>query len=301
MSKKCNLVISVTEPNSTLKSPQWNIIELRRHYMNASLMEFVRSEVASRVQYFRNAGMLDMSDPVLEMKLTGITNFLMAEIQCAKLDRYIRIAEVTERKNDPISKPLIAVQNCTRQWKMEGPDPFVTIALQEMVANYQPKECSSSFQAFAALYRYVLTRITEPPQKIQEYAVRINGRCGRNENLLGLPACIENLLLDFGEDMIGYGQNELKAGVVINPMQSSFFMRLGNTHEERECALQQLTQERVVFRKELFKGLQLALRDVRSYTYDVQRKQWMPSARKAKRSRMDSTGEGNEDPATFMP
>ncbi|VDM73886.1 unnamed protein product [Strongylus vulgaris] len=44
---------------------------------------------------------------VLKMKQTGTTNFLMAEIQCAKLDRYIRIAEVTQRENDPISKPLL--------------------------------------------------------------------------------------------------------------------------------------------------------------------------------------------------
>ncbi|VDN28405.1 unnamed protein product, partial [Cylicostephanus goldi] len=257
--------------------------------------EFVRSEVASRIQYFRNDGLFNLSDTTLEMRLVGISSFMMGEIQCAKLDRYMRLVEVSERKDGPQSKPLMSVKNFTRQWNMDGPEPFVKVALQDMVSDYHPKECSTPFQIFAGLYRFLFMKITNPPQKIQDYAVRLNGRNGRNDLLLGLPMQIETLLLDFGEDYIGYGHNELKSGVVVNPTQSKYFMSLGTTNEERERALKLRTDERVLYRKELFKGLQLALRDVRSYVWDNRKKQWMPNHRKSKRTRLYE-GDENEDP-----
>ncbi|RCN42076.1 hypothetical protein ANCCAN_11946 [Ancylostoma caninum] len=63
---------------------------------------------------------------------------------------------------------------------------------------------------------------------------------------------------DFEEDIIGFGHNELKAGVVVNPEQSGFFMSLGETTEQRVAALTQLTKDRLSYRKELFRALQMA-------------------------------------------
>ncbi|RCN35157.1 hypothetical protein ANCCAN_18991 [Ancylostoma caninum] len=123
-------------------------------------------------------------------------------------------------------------------------------------------------------FRQATYDLTDPPQRIQEYSVRLHGKSGRANSLLGFPPELENLLLDFGEDLIGYGQNELKEGAVVNPSNSSFFMGLGNTHKERQLALEQRTDERIVFRSELFRALQLALRDIRSYEYDVRTSQW---------------------------
>ncbi|EYB81436.1 hypothetical protein Y032_0384g411 [Ancylostoma ceylanicum] len=65
----------------------------------------------------------------------------------------------------------------------------------------------------------------------------------------------------------------------------SFFMELGSNHEERKQALEKLTDERISFRSELFKALQLALRDIRSYEYDLVANKWRANDRKAKRSK----------------
>ncbi|VDK53643.1 unnamed protein product [Cylicostephanus goldi] len=160
--------------------------------------EFVRSEVASRVQYFRNTGTLDLGDTVLEMRLTGIINYMMAEIQCAKFDRYTRTAEMAERKETGggvSGRPVLMLTNCTRAWKIDGPAPFITADLGGLVSNYHPKDKESSFQMFAGLYRFLLVKITNPPQKIQEYSLRLNGKCGRVDSLLSLPECIANLLI----------------------------------------------------------------------------------------------------------
>ncbi|VDK55777.1 unnamed protein product [Cylicostephanus goldi] len=83
--------------------------------------------LASRIQYFRNDGMFNLSDTTLEMRLVGISSFMMGEIQCAILDRYMRLVEVSERKDDSPSKPLMSVENFTRQWSMDGPEPFVKV------------------------------------------------------------------------------------------------------------------------------------------------------------------------------
>ncbi|CAJ0606480.1 unnamed protein product [Cylicocyclus nassatus] len=259
--------------------------------------EFVRSEVASRVHYFRNNGILDISDTVLEMRLTGIMNYMMADIQCAKFDRYTRAVELSEKKDTSVrvpGRPALILKNCTRAWKIDGPAPFITADLKQMIVNYHPKEKETPFQLFAGLFRYIIMRATNPPQKIQEYSLRLNGRNGRVDTLLNLPESIQNLLLDFAEDLIGYGHNELRAPQA--DKTSSFFIKLGSTDEEREQEFDVLQQERVLFRKDSFKGLQLALRDVRSYIYDTTKAQWIPGDRKAKRTRLEVPELENAEP-----
>ncbi|EYB95169.1 hypothetical protein Y032_0163g3501 [Ancylostoma ceylanicum] len=107
---------------------------------------------------------------------------------------------------------------------------------------------------------------------------------GPNENLIPLPPEIENFLSDFVEGFIAYGQNELRSGAVINAADSSFSMELGSNHEHRKQALEELIDEGISFRGELFKALQLALRDIRSYEYDLVVNKWRANDRKAKRS-----------------
>ncbi|CAJ0599574.1 unnamed protein product [Cylicocyclus nassatus] len=263
-------------------------------FSQAMYDEFV-SEAATKVHHYANNGMLDLHDPFLEMRLNSIGTFMMSQIQCAKLDRLIRVFEAREKSNTMKSPtPTMSLKNLSKIWRLEGPPPFITAELPKMLANYKFKESDNAFQNFASLFRYILQRITSPPVRIQEYAVRLNGRHGKRECLMSLPVEIENLLLDFAEDLSGLGHNELKGGVVVNPAHSSFFMSLGETYEERRCKLEQLTQQRIELRSEIFKGLQLALRDVRSYSYDEDRKQWI-SNKKTKRARVENDEEWSQE------
>ncbi|VDO23965.1 unnamed protein product, partial [Heligmosomoides polygyrus] len=62
--------------------------------------------------------------------------------------------------------------------------------------------------------------ITEPPNSIKQYAIRVNGRNGRDDKLKNLPDLVESTLLDCAEDMLGYGREELKYGPFLtNPLQ----------------------------------------------------------------------------------
>ncbi|EYC42228.1 hypothetical protein Y032_0538g3131 [Ancylostoma ceylanicum] len=97
----------------------------------------------------------------------------------------------------------------------------------------------------------------------------------------------ERMELYFGEDLAGYGADELKANTLVDLSSSTFFKALGITFEERKARLKELIDERMELREELFKALQRALRDVRSYSYeyygpDNSRFRWIPNNRHAK-------------------
>ncbi|CAJ0591761.1 unnamed protein product [Cylicocyclus nassatus] len=252
--------------------------------------EFVRSEAASRVQNFCFDGLLDLDDAVLEMRLCNLANSLLGQIQCAKLDRSNRMIELTGRELSGVgSKPTISLRNCVRIWNIEGPPPFITTPMEELIENYKPKGSNNLFQMFACFYRFLVMRITDPPHRIQSYSLRLNGKRGRKDSLENLPRHIEHLLLDFVEDLIGFGHNELKSGARANTTHSKYVLSLGNTDAERQAALDAKVQTRMVYRNELFKALQLALRDVRTYTYDESKKVWIAGDRKLKRAKLDAS------------
>ncbi|KAL6735327.1 hypothetical protein Aduo_005779 [Ancylostoma duodenale] len=197
----------------------------------ASYEEFVHSESANRVTSYLCDGLINLNDVVLEMRLNITSTRLMHEIHCAKLERLRRIQEISWPGQLPRTRPKICLRNLTRSWTLDGPEPFAKVALERVMLDYHSREKDTSFQKFASMYRYLLQRITEPPSEIRQYSLRINGRSGRNEALKSLPPNIKRVLLDFGEDIIGFGHDELKGGVVVNPQQSGFFIRLGETTE----------------------------------------------------------------------
>ncbi|KAL6737173.1 hypothetical protein Aduo_010840 [Ancylostoma duodenale] len=180
-------------------------------------------------------------------------------------------------------------------WVLDGPPPFKKVEIDSMLIQFLSRDKDTPYQKFAALYRYILMRITDPPTKIKEYSIRINGKHGRDEGLHNLPQEILTFLLDMGEDLIGFGHNELKTGIVVNPEESGFFMSLGNTDDERVAVLNYLTDQRVSYRSDLFNALQLALRDVRAYGYDHQKQEWTPSSRKSKRATVPGPGQDKEN------
>ncbi|RCN52586.1 hypothetical protein ANCCAN_01285 [Ancylostoma caninum] len=83
--------------------------------------------------------------------------------------------------------------------------------------------------------------VTEPPNEIQRFAVRINNRTA------------------FGEDLIGLGHDELKAKRHFDRSQSEFFISLGDNDQQREQMRKILVRDRLKWKAKLFKALQRAL------------------------------------------
>ena len=78
--------------------------------------------------------------------------------------------------------------------------------------------------------------MTRPRNSIQKYSIRINKRKGRDDSLENLPDVVENTLIGilaeceisckryasaaFGDDMMGYGHDELKPELTIDLSES---------------------------------------------------------------------------------
>ncbi|VDP05055.1 unnamed protein product [Heligmosomoides polygyrus] len=136
-----------------------------------------------------------------------------------------------------------------------------------MLVKWFPRSNDSRTTQAVSLFRFLLQKLTDPPTAIQGYAVRVSGRAGRNTNLTHLPEDVENTLIEFALDMLGYGRNEISCPGSVDLPQSRFFLSLGTSHEERYAALEGLIEQREDWKKQLIKAVQLALRDVRNNRY----------------------------------
>ncbi|RCN47075.1 hypothetical protein ANCCAN_06906 [Ancylostoma caninum] len=89
--------------------------------------------------------------------------------------------------------------------------------------------------------------------------------------------------------MLGYEWKEVQNGQAEEGNESSLHIGLGNSSEEREEALAILWRERMDWRTDLFKALQKALRDVRSYKYEIKdgKGMWVANDHNAKRTGYD--------------
>ncbi|EYB87024.1 hypothetical protein Y032_0269g816 [Ancylostoma ceylanicum] len=74
-----------------------------------------------------------------------------------------------------------------------------------------------------------------------------------------MPEEVELLLINFGENALGYGYDELKGRFPINKDESSFHISLGSNGEERERDLKAVVQDRKQWRSHSFRGLRKAL------------------------------------------
>ncbi|VDP23596.1 unnamed protein product [Heligmosomoides polygyrus] len=191
---------------------------------------------------------------------------LMADINVAKsfsLERRLILCAA-----DPVTLPpsgiTFSVSNCTKSWILSADRPFVNIDLVAAAITWTTKQRENICVLSMSLYRFLLKMITEPPVRVKEYAVRINGRSGRDDNLKNLPGEVENTLINFGEDMLGLGRDELQVGAVFDRTTSRFFLGLGKTDDERTTMYESLVTERITWRKQLLKALQRALSDVRA-------------------------------------
>ncbi|RCN38352.1 hypothetical protein ANCCAN_15741 [Ancylostoma caninum] len=139
--------------------------------------------------------------------------------------------------------------------------------------------------------------MADPPEKIKEFSVRKNKQTGRDATLKNLPHHVESTLiaiLGFGEDLLGYGHDALKS-TPSRVQQSRFYIELGATDSERSDRFAQLKRERRDWRGSLFKALQLAMRDIRSYEYGADENKWPPNNRQAKRALPGNDGYKSPD------
>ncbi|RCN25310.1 hypothetical protein ANCCAN_28979 [Ancylostoma caninum] len=136
---------------------------------------------------------------------------LQGDITCAKVSKMERNFNFTEIAAIPSTKPQLSTQNCVKKWWIEESPPFVKLDLAKVALKWQPRKKDNTYQQLTALYRFILQRITAPPQKIKEFAVRLNQGSGRDENLKNLPELVEQTLVGFGEDMMGYGHEDISS------------------------------------------------------------------------------------------
>ncbi|KAL6723318.1 hypothetical protein Aduo_018336 [Ancylostoma duodenale] len=181
-------------------------------------------------------GWRDKVGIILELRL--IANQILEDILNSKTGKFTRMLEICSSRELPKIKIRVALRNTTK-WDMNGPQPFATVSSDEFVMDYQCRSRDNVFQLTTSFYRFLLQNVTHPAYRIQEYAIRKNGRGERYGSRL--PRNIEMMPLKFLEYLIGYRTEEPQGG--------------------DKCG------ERLPYRADMFKALQAALRDIRSYGY----------------------------------
>ncbi|RCN29890.1 hypothetical protein ANCCAN_24350 [Ancylostoma caninum] len=85
--------------------------------------------------------------------------------------------------------------------------------------------------------------------------------------------------------MIGYGRDEIKDPSGVDLTNSRFYLDLGENEAERKFELGILIAERKKWRSEIYRALQRALRDIRSYSYEASSDKfiWKPNNRQSER------------------
>ncbi|CAJ0594824.1 unnamed protein product [Cylicocyclus nassatus] len=157
--------------------------------------EFVNSETASRIVSYSSEGLTGSTGRNLEIRL--IAHQLQADITTAKVEKMRREMEIRSN-GEPPENTAISLINCKKDWVLAGPPPFIEVNLNDLVVGHLEgrKESKTLFKRFAALYRHILQKVTDPPYRIQEYAIRENEKGGRNKNLQNLPRVVENMLME---------------------------------------------------------------------------------------------------------
>ncbi|CAJ0596127.1 unnamed protein product [Cylicocyclus nassatus] len=241
--------------------------------LDKAAKEFVRSEMAAKAT--PTYGSLNqLVGPDINF-LWSIVNRLTAEVGRAITSKCVRIVNVTELTTAPTIQTSVSILNCTRSWNLDVEPPFVKKNLGILGARWEPRAKDPPYQQLCSFYRHLLTRITDPPEKIKEYSIRLHSRNGRDDKLKILPEPVENILQDMAENMLGYGQDERKVWLDQDLSNSTFYKSLGANEEERRANLEDLRNERAEWRPQIFKALQLALRDVRAYKYEAGK--WIPN------------------------
>lgn len=247
---------------------QWD--KKQRRFSQGSYEEFIRFAGSFGINRFQFDAFKEIESCEEFRALVTDALQLMSDVLVSRsilIDR--RITSSPPESSSALPTGSFSVSNCTRTWTLDAKEPFVKVDLISKALHWTPNTRETALVQSLSLFRYLLKEITKPSEKIKEYAVRLNGRAGRNGNLKNLPDEVERTLLDFAEDLLGYGREELRFGAVFDRARSRFFLGLGNTDEERYAQMEKLVAERECWRKNLIRSLQRALSDLRSSRYDI--------------------------------
>ncbi|WKX94486.1 hypothetical protein Q1695_011621 [Nippostrongylus brasiliensis] len=274
------------------------LIDRNRFSPRATYKEFVQAAAASSITRYSYDGFEGIADFGTYRTLNTTASQFFADITTAKM-------KLQDKKGTNITQMLPAqgsrrqefsIANCVQQWLLLAGEPFRQgLDLLLTVQRWFPNPNQSISVQAVSMFRFLLQELTDPPPAIQSYAVRVSRKAGRNRNLKSLPEDVESCLIEFALDMLGYGRDEIKCPAGVQLDESRYFMLLGETFEERHAALMDLVEQREVYKKQMNRALQLALRDIRVYRYGVVNGvcQWIKNNRQRKAEQQADDGDAD--------
>ncbi|VDL84775.1 unnamed protein product [Nippostrongylus brasiliensis] len=262
-------------------------INRNRFSSHATYKDFVQAAAASSITRYSYDGFEGIADFETYRTLNTIASQFFADIITAKM-------KPPDKKGTNMTQMLSAqcsrrqkfsIVNCVQQWLLLAEEPFREgLDLRSTVQRWFPNLSHSVSVQAVSMFRFLLQKLTDPPPAIQSYAVRESRKAGRDRNLKSLPEDVESFLIEFALDMLGYGRDEMKCPARVQLDESRYFTLLGKTFEERHAALMNLVDQREEYKKQMNRALQLALRDIRNYTYGEVNgvRQWIKNKRQSR-------------------
>ncbi|VDL71050.1 unnamed protein product [Nippostrongylus brasiliensis] len=273
-------------------------IDRNRFSTRTTYKEFVQVAAASSITRYSYDGFEGIADFETYRTLNTIASQFFADIITAKM-------KLQDKKGTNITQSSSAqgsrrrefsVANCVQQWLLLAEEPFREgLDLRSTLQRWFPNPSQSVSVQAVSMFRFLLQKLTDPPPAIQSYAVRVSRKVGRDKNLKSLPEDVETFLIEFALDMLGYGRDEIKCPAGVQLDESRYFMLLGKTFEERHAALMDLVDQREEYKKQMNRALQLALRDIRVYTYGEVNgvRQWIKNKRQRRPEEQADDGDAD--------
>ncbi|EYC30077.1 hypothetical protein Y032_0005g2436 [Ancylostoma ceylanicum] len=177
-----------------------------------------------------------------------------------------RIVKPTERLPE---NARLHGSNLTRQWIVPALPPFKCVNLNDLLDKWKrsprSREDDHLVHCIDFLRNYLI-RACEPVERIQTYACRQTGKCGKHERLLDVPEEIVDILINCLLDGFGLGHPELSMTadqLIARPTR--YWKELGPIDAIRTAALEERRKARVEWGPQIRGALGKALADVRAY------------------------------------
>ncbi|EYB81147.1 hypothetical protein Y032_0390g534 [Ancylostoma ceylanicum] len=163
----------------------------------------------------------------------------------------------------------LSASNMKTSWKIPVQPPFVECDLKELMGRWRRSGRATEEDHLTHctdFMRFYLVRACDPVKSIQKYAHRVSGRGQKKEDLKDLPENIVGILIECLLDGLGLGQPELQmATEELEDRPTDFFMKLGETVEERKSALEYRKDCRIQWMPTCALAINRGLADVRQY------------------------------------
>ncbi|KAL6738557.1 hypothetical protein Aduo_012096 [Ancylostoma duodenale] len=163
----------------------------------------------------------------------------------------------------------LSASNLKTSWEIPVQPPFVECDLRELMGRWRRSGRATEEDHLTHctdFMRFYLVRACDPVESIQKYAHRVSGRGQKKEDLKDLPENVVGILIDCLLDGLGLGQPELQmATEELEDHPTDFFMKLGETVEDRKAALEYRKDCRIQWMPTCALAINRGLADVRQY------------------------------------